>query len=259
MVRALGVVYKYKKASRKTAATMSEAEFWKITEPFGWGKKTKDFKAIKKALMKKLSPDQAEALQNRYTELTSTVYDKLLPIIQESEVWIGDDSLDDLVAHIVGMGKKEYNAVTKNPLLGLKRAEERDYEESFSYALPSEEDYKSLDIRKYVKWANEIIDRYTKVLDASEDDIPWKNKLERPLKQVVKIMEGFLKKKDPHALLKEEKEAKKASEEVDKILRRFHSGMWMPEEGTIEEAIKDAGNKWFVWNFFTDVRDYLMD
>jgi hypothetical protein len=45
----------------------------------------------------------------------------------------GDDSLNDLLHHIIGLGQREYEAALADPALVAARAKRRDYRESFSY------------------------------------------------------------------------------------------------------------------------------
>jgi len=69
-------------------------------------------------------------------------------------------------------------------------------------------------------------------------------------------MKDFLRTKDVSSLLAEEKATREASEEISKILSKM-GGMSFPEKGTIEAAISKVSNKWVVWNFFTNIRDYM--
>jgi hypothetical protein len=243
----------------KKASVMGDREFWKLTEPYGWGTKTTDSKVIKKSLMGKLSLDEAEALEDAFRALSSKLYKALMAYEAKSgdDFGLGDDGFGDLIAHIIGMGKKEYEAVLKNPDLAMQRAHKSAFKESFSYSLPSKHDYESLNISKYLEWAKRIISEYSQVLNASEDDVPWKAKLEVPLKKVISVMEDFVREESVSALLEEEDETRKASEEADKILSKLRMGMSLPDEGTLEHALKQVSNKWFVWNMFTDVRDFM--
>ena len=56
------------------------------------------------------------------------------------------DSFSDLLSHVVGLGKKEFSKVMKNPLLAYNRSmakygTKEGYEESFLYAIPYHTDY----------------------------------------------------------------------------------------------------------------------
>ena len=116
---------------------MTDKEFWDIIEPYGWGTKTTDYKAIKIDLMRRLSPDQAVSLKDKFLSLREAL-DQRMGIFIEG---LGDDSYSDLLAHIIGMGREEYAAVMANPLKGKQRSDNLEYTESFLYSLPYETDY----------------------------------------------------------------------------------------------------------------------
>lgn len=242
----------------KTAA-MSEADFWKLIEPYGWGRKTIDYKPIKKSLLGKVPQDEAQALSDAFGKLKGSLAKAVSKWERENDkqLPVSDDGFDDLLSHIIGMGKREYEAALKDPAKVFERANKGDYKESFAYALPYKTDYASLSISKYLSWAKKIIGEYNQVLNASEDDVPWKSKLNAPLKQVISVMEEFVRDESIPTLLAQEEAVKKATGEIEKILSRLGYGSSLPEEDTLEAALKHVANKWFVWNLFTDVRDYM--
>jgi len=63
---------------------------------------------------------------------------------------LGDDGYSDLIWHIVGCGKKEFEAVMSNPYLAVKRSKNGDFGESFLYCLPrkTETNYETKDKEK---------------------------------------------------------------------------------------------------------------
>ena len=128
-------------------ATMSVLEFWRLTEPYGWGTKTTDYKSIQKDLMRKMTPEQAKDLNQTFRNLKIKLYETVIQAEKAREIPhinVGDDSFDDLQAHIIGMGRREYEAVMKNPALAAERGNAGKFSESFSYALPHPQDYKKL-------------------------------------------------------------------------------------------------------------------
>ena len=237
---------------------MSEGEFWKTIEPYRWGRGNTNYKAIKKDLMRKLDPKEADALSNTFEKLKGQADRTLGDYFEKKDEWVGGDSWDDFLSHLVGLGKREYEASLSDKDRALTRYRKGDYTESFAYALPSKFDYESLDISKYIKWAQENLDAYQAVLDADDDDVPWKNKMARDLQLLVKIHRDFIRSKDYREFIGHENEAKKAAENVEKVLSRLRLGMTLPERGSIEEKLKRASNKWAVWNLFTDIQDYLL-
>lgn len=247
---------------RTVTAAMSESEFWAITEPFGWGTKTTDFKPIKKALMARFSQAEAEELSLTF----QTLKHKLMKVINRYErttgdnVEVSDDGFDDLTSHIIGLGRAEYEANLKNPELAANRARKRQYKESFAYCFPSEYDYTSLNVSKYVKWAQRIIDTYSTVLSAGDFDIPWLPRMANDLKAVISMMRSFVQTQDVHAMLAHEAVARDAAENISKLLGRLNPdrmGGDPTREADLSGAIGTAQNEWLVKNFFTDLRDYL--
>lgn len=240
-------------------AAMSESEFWRLTEPYGWGTRTTDYKKIKKDLMRKLTPEQATELSDAFWKLRGPLANALDPV-----VGIGGDSFDDLVSHIIGLGRREYQAVMRNPELAVARAHapygsKEGYTESFSYALPSKYDYEHLNINAFLKWAERNLRDYKAVLEADEDEVPFKNKITPPLRFLVDAFTDFIRTKDAYRFLELEDRIKKASEAVDNALSRMGFGMSLPEEGTLEAALKTVSNKWATWNLLSDIRDTLLD
>jgi len=240
--------------ARPVTAAMSESEFWKIIEPYRWGRGNTNYKEIEKDLMRKLTPKEADALQSAFAKLKGQADRALGDYFEEQGEWVGGDSWDDFLSHIIGMGKQEYEADLKDKDRALARFRKGDYRESFAYALPTSHSYERLDLGKYIKWAQKEVNAYREILGASEDDIPWKNKLAPDLKKLVDILDDFIRTKDFGAFLDKEDEAKRAAQDVEQVLRRL-SGSGL--DGSLGEAVDFARNKWGVWNLFTDVRQYL--
>lgn len=124
---------------------MTEQEFWAITEPYGWGVSTTDYSAIRSDLIGRITPDESMLMFHTFRELKG----KLMTAIEGYEhrtgarCPVGDDGFEDLCAHIIGLGKAAYEAHLANPALAIERAERRDYKESFGYAIPHRNDYRT--------------------------------------------------------------------------------------------------------------------
>jgi len=142
-----------------SAARVSLSDFWKLVDKIGWGTKTTDTDAIEKAIMLKYSPQEAAALGNIRSQLFDDLYDRLdrWGDAEDMSFGVGDDGFSDLINHIIGLGKREYDAVMKDPKRGWERAQKGTYTESFSYAFPSRSDYASLNIKHYTRWATKLI------------------------------------------------------------------------------------------------------
>ena len=123
----------------KLEGTCNENTFWTEVAHIGWGTKTTDYNAVKKVLFERWAPEFASSftviLRGKANELKAKIeqWEKG----QERRCEVGDDSFDDLTAHITGLGKHVYAAVMGDPTLAAARASEGDYAESFSYCIPS--------------------------------------------------------------------------------------------------------------------------
>jgi hypothetical protein len=106
---------------------MNQTTFWSIVESSGWGTKTQDHKKLQKELLKKLTKREAEHVREIFEQLKSKLYDKVTNWEEETEnsVGLGDDSFDDLLSHIVGLGKQEYEATMMDPQRAYERARKR--------------------------------------------------------------------------------------------------------------------------------------
>lgn len=118
-------------------------KFWKLVDEIGWGTKTVDYNNVRAGLIKKLTASQSKELTSTFNELSTT-------LTKAIETWekahgerlpVSDDGFSDLRAHIIGLGKTVYEAVLKDPELAMRRANERQYKESFSYCLPFPDDF----------------------------------------------------------------------------------------------------------------------
>lgn len=129
--------------ARWQRTAFSETNFWAIIEGLGWGRRTTNHKAIQKDLMSRLSPQQADKMRRLLDKKTSQLARSITLWEKENETLpVGDDSYSDLLAHIVGMGRKEFEKTLRNPELAYERALKDDFKESFSYAVPDAADYR---------------------------------------------------------------------------------------------------------------------
>lgn len=121
----------------------SETEFFDIIEQYGWGTKTVDYDAIKRDIMSKFTKSQSNQLQATFTILYRRLYNFVTLYEKQNDVSCdcGDDSFDDLLSHIIGMGRNEYNNSLDNPGLVIDRAHKYNFTESFAYALPTNYSY----------------------------------------------------------------------------------------------------------------------
>lgn len=127
--------------------------FWDSIEPLGWGTKTTKYDELRMALLKKWTPEQAEEMRDVFNSLRGPLYARCFDEVEGC----GDDSYDDLLAHIIGMGREEYARNMEDPSLANKRVQKRQFKESFSYALPLKHDYEMLEPAFYVKCLKRLV------------------------------------------------------------------------------------------------------
>ena len=224
-------------ATQPRVAAMSETEFWRLIEPYGWGTKTTNSDAIEKNLMGIITPDEADALQETFSKLKGELSRAITRYEKQNDVSVGlgDDGFGDLLAHIVGMGRKEYEATLRDPQLAIDRAKANKFKESFAYALPSKRDYENLNVGKYVTWAKKQADDLSETLRGANDLRNQAKALEDTIPKILEALEPMAK-GDYKAFLALEGQTKPLLQKLEK------------EGGT---------SPWGVLNLFSDVKKYL--
>lgn len=215
------------------------AEFWDEVAKIGWSKKA-DIKAIEKKLLKSWAPEKAERMREVFDEMHGQLYE----VLDQKVEGVGDDGFNDLLAHIVGMGKEEFERNLADPTLAQKRADADDYEESFAYVLPHEDTYECLKPATYVKQAKEIITELKKGL---KDDrfVPVYPAIEALIDIFKPAAAGA-----PKNIMDCEKDALK----LHKAIERRAEWLWR------DVGVRDGSHFAYsaqISNFFHDVRNYL--
>jgi len=129
---------------------MNRDEFWAIVESVGWGTIDTDYERGKQVLLKALPTlEECDAFgQHRLhvKQALSNAIDSWCAL-RDTSLGLGDDGFNDLCAHIVGLGREEYERNLADPSLAQKRAESYGFEESFAYCEPHDTDYEPLEIQ----------------------------------------------------------------------------------------------------------------
>lgn len=113
---------------------MNKEEFWKIVEKINWSHtywRRQGVEICKDRYMKlchtqqmrnefgeilgELFEDLQTRIESYYEEITNGQYSYLMPDKFSPNGYIGDDTLNDGLHHIIGKGKKTYDSVMKNP------------------------------------------------------------------------------------------------------------------------------------------------
>jgi hypothetical protein len=123
-------------------------EFWKAVAEAKWGMKA-DYEKIKLMFLRKWTPKQTKQMNEVYKYLYNKLYRACNAVVED----LGDDGFGDLLSHIIGLGRTEYERVLANPKLAATRADNNQFKECFSYCLPYEEDYEKLKPEFYDEWA----------------------------------------------------------------------------------------------------------
>ena len=117
--------------------------FWGVVAETDWAtRQTQPIEEGQRFLKERLSSEEIAAFDAQLQFFRFELHRVLTEYEEESgeEFETGDDGFDDLVCHIIGLGRQEYEAVVANPHLALQRAQSGDYKESFRYLVPWPDD-----------------------------------------------------------------------------------------------------------------------
>lgn len=242
------IAHAFGACSDKVAA-MSESQFWKDIESLGWGTRTTNYKILKKHLLQKWTAEEAKGAGNVYSKLSSNLEQVLDRWAHDEgeEFGLGDDGFSDLIAHIIGMGKREYDASIKNPRRAWDRAQKNQYIESFHYALPWEEDYKKKEqgLKTYQDWAKKIVKRYSGM-----SRVPMLKPIAGDLEVVGRAMILLLDGQVPQFM-----DTKDHVEECAQRIADFCQKL----RNEVRVNTEELTNPWTVKNLYSDIRDEYMD
>lgn len=222
----------------------TEDEFWAFIEPFGWGTATTDSQAIKVALLHQLTPIKAGALRDQLDVLTGALHQRLEA--ERVRLECGDDSYQDLLAHVVGLGRAEYEKALADPRLLEERCDKRQYTESFSYALPYPNDFEYLTLAHYQSRATEL----RSVYEVLRDDEAFQ-KILSPTQVVLAALALVAEGKVDDAL-RCEKTTRDAADAISTFYRQQGQRFGVFVDGS------RAGNPHGVHNLFIDLRRYFV-
>lgn len=212
---------------------MNEQKFWDLVAEIGWGTKTTNYKEVRQNLLNRLSVEEMKTVN----ELAHQFQVKLQSV---SDLDYCCDTWDDCTAHIVGLGKEEYEKNIADPSLIMDRYNDGDYVESFSYCLPVSLDYEKLSY--YTEWINHIILIYAQA----------KQNFDPQLCDKVLSAMKLLRNGRNEEFLATEQEVVDA---VEKIASDYYEKLRRLSRFAVVDG-GSVGNKWGVLNLFTDVKEY---
>jgi len=176
---------------------MDEKKFWGLVELADWP--NKGYKNPKMVYRKLLSEEESKIFHSAVSE----AYCQLDEVATDMDLGVGDDSYCDLLHHIIGLGKAQFEKHLKNPKLIVKRADNSEYEESFTYCLPYDSDYEEgkseYSIENVIKVAKEGVKEIEKFQKMDKDGThlaPIHNEMH----MVVDILRKFLDHPDQSGL-----------------------------------------------------------
>lgn len=140
-----------------TIIKMDLEKFWCITHLVGWRSLCTEMPDnelensifdIGKAtfLLFLTNIEEMQAYQNRLRDLSMELYIAIRKWGDESgkKIYLPEDDYNDLLDHIIGLGKDEYERTLNNPELAFDRMATNNFVESFYYCVPWRDDYKKL-------------------------------------------------------------------------------------------------------------------
>lgn len=220
--------------TREAQEAQTNAEFfWKVVDFINWGQDYESIQSnserMKRRLLKTFPTTQVLGLQDKFNKLSGVLYHAVEKWEKENrkECGLGDDGFGDLLGHVIGCGKEEYEACLADPSLVYARAQSWEFGESFSYCLPWEDDLAKLSLAFFKTWAVDLHEKWSEELVNS----PEKEK-------VLNFLDNFVQTEDVPGFLE-------AAPEIEKIL------------GALKDGYGRSANEWALKNLVSDVRNWL--
>lgn len=140
-------------------------KFWNEVALVGWTDKPEKgfYDKAKARLLRRWTGEFLE----EFSEMKDELYSKLVAAVQRAEkgsgesVECGDDGFGDLMNHLIGLGKEEYEASLADPMRVIKRGQAYNYAESFGYCIPYGTDIELISKGLYITRAREIVENLT--------------------------------------------------------------------------------------------------
>lgn len=117
---------------------MTDAKFWEYVALAKWPCDYNKAKIMYRKLFSREECDEFSKIKSKYYR---ELYTYITAKDPDNDLGVGDDgfSFNDLLNHIIGLGKKNYDKCLKDFELVKKLAKE--YEESYAYCIPYDSDY----------------------------------------------------------------------------------------------------------------------
>jgi hypothetical protein len=118
----------------RRAGNASDERFWSVVAELGWDD-TAPIDACGARLAARCSLEECVMLHSRMYRKKSELRARVEAWERESgtTISIGDDGMNDLLCHVIGLGGAEYHASFEDPSRVSARADEQTFAESFAY------------------------------------------------------------------------------------------------------------------------------
>jgi hypothetical protein len=158
----------------RVAAPCTEELFWEEVALIGWQDKNprRFYDKAKARLLRRWTGEFLE----EFDEMKEQLYVKLSKAVTDAESrgWesggetcgCGDDGFSDLIHHVIGLGREEYEASLADPMRVIKRGQEGRYEESFGYCIPYKSDAELITKSTYIRRAEQIVENLQGLKDS---------------------------------------------------------------------------------------------
>jgi len=194
-----------------------EDRFWELVKVANWPKD--GYEKPKMKYLKMLSKEEAK----EFCSMKAKFYKQLSNVARDVD-GMGDDGFNDLINHIIGLGKKAYYEALNNVKLVQKRANDDDYKESFAYCFPYEDDYGKDNQYTYnnvVKVAKSAIKEIEYMINMDKDKI-WLKDISDELCILNDLLKYFLinpDKKGLSYLITQKEKVAKYCKKIDKFFK----------------------------------------
>ena len=171
---------------------MTDDRFWELVKQADWP--NKDYEKVKIHYVKTLSREQSKLFRASASKFYRELDEKIEVSPFRYGLNVGDDGYNDLLYHIIGLGKEEYYKHLNNIGFVKRLGNSYGYKESFSYCIPYDGDYaeKSPYSINYVirnaKSSIKEIDMFLKMDKGSN----WLKPINKDLNYIKSIFDAFI-------------------------------------------------------------------
>jgi len=196
---------------------MTNERFWELVEMANW---PCDYEKMRIRYLKLMSKEEGKQfryiLDKHYGELDVFCCEK----DPDNDLGVGDDGYGDLLYHIIGLGKAEYDKCLKSFALIKELAHSGKYKESFKYCIPYDDDYgekSAYTIKHIEKIAGNSLKEIEFMLKMDNGDTKWLLPIRQDILNIEKLMQTFLKDNNLNILIGAKKWVNDSCNKIDKF------------------------------------------